>query len=204
MWGERIMMKLIILVGCSASGKDFLMKNALATIPELNPIISHTSRPIRKGEKDGVEYHFVDVPTVTDMLNNGEFIEYRHYNVANGTTWTYGIHKGSVDVNSDNKYITIVDLQGLKKIEKYFDKLGMKECIHSIYIDTDAQLRLQRSLNREGDITEEQCKEIIRRFENDTLFVLPAREYCDISLKNNSVENAIQIIDYIRRIVEDK
>lgn len=196
-------MKLIVLVGCSASGKDFILKNAVRYIEGLKPVVSHTSRPMRQGEVEGREYYFVDVPTVTDMLNNGEFIEYRHYNVANGTTWTYGIHKGSVDIESNDNYITIVDLQGLKKIEKYFDKLGMKDCIHSIYLDTNAQLRLQRSLSREGDITEEQCREIIRRFENDELFVLPAREYCDISLKNNSIENGLQILNYIRKLVEE-
>lgn len=197
-------MRLIVLVGCSASGKDFILKNAVKYIEGLKAVVSHTSRPMRQGEVEGREYYFVDVPTVTDMLNNGEFIEYRHYNVAKGTTWTYGIHKGSIDIESDNNYITIVDLQGLKKIEKYFEKLGVRDCITSIYLDTNAQLRLQRSLSREGDITEYQCREIIRRFENDELFVLPAREYCDISLKNNSIENGLQILNYIRSLVEGK
>lgn len=197
-------MKLIVLVGCSASGKDFILKNAVKYIENLKPIVSHTSRPMREGEMEGREYYFVDITTVTDMLNNNEFIEYRHYNVANGCTWTYGVHKDSMDIESDNNYITIVDLQGLKKIEKYFDKLDMRDCIYSIYIDTEAQMRLQRSLSREGSITDDQCREIIRRFENDELFVQPAKDYCNISLKNNSLENALQIINYIRNIVEGK
>lgn len=197
-------MKLIVLVGCSASGKDFILENSIRYIDNLKPIISHTSRPMRQGEIEGKEYYFVDVPTVTDMLNNGEFIEHRVYNVACGESWVYGIHKGTVDMESNDNYIVIVDLQGLKKIEKYFEKINMKDCIHSIYIDSNAQLRLQRSLNREGDITDDQCKEIIRRFKDDELFVSPAKEYCDISLKNNSIENGLQILNYIRNLVEGK
>lgn len=194
-------MKLIVLVGCSASGKDFILKNAIKYVDGLNPIISHTSRPMRSGETEGVEYNFVDVDSARDMLNNNEFVEHRIYNVACGESWVYGIHKGSIDTESDNNYIVIVDLQGLKKIEKYFDKLGMKECVKSIYLDVNAQLRLTRSLTREGNMSDIQIAEVLRRFEDDKLFVEPAKEYCDISLKNNHIENALQIIEYIRSIV---
>ena len=198
------MKKIIALVGCSASGKDFILKHAIKYIGNLIPIISHTSRPMRQGEIDGREYYFVDVETITDMHNNGEFIESRNYYVGDGITWSYGIHKGSVDIDSNYDYIVIVDFQGLKKIEKYFEKLGMKDCIHSIFIDTDSQIRLQRSLSREGRMTEDQVSEVIRRYEDDKMFIEPAREYCNISLKNNSIENGLQILNYIRKLVEDK
>lgn len=198
------MKKIIALVGCSASGKDFILKHATKYIDNLIPAISHTSRPMREGEVDGREYYFVDVETITDMHNNGEFIESRNYYVGNGTTWSYGIHKGSIDTESNCNYIVIVDFQGLKKIEKYFENLGMKDCIHSIFIDTDSQIRLQRSLSREGRMTEDQVSEVIRRYEDDKMFIEPAKEYCDISLKNNSIENGLQILNYIRKLVEGK
>lgn len=198
------MKKIIVLVGCSASGKDFILKHAVKYIEGLKSVVSHTSRPMRQGEVEGREYYFVDIETITDMHNNGEFIESRNYYVSDGITWSYGIHKGSIDAEADNDYIVIVDLQGLKKIEKYFENLGMKDCIHSIFIDTDSQIRLQRSLSREGRMTDEQVSEVIRRYEDDKIFIEPAREYCDISLKNNSIENGLQILNYIRSLVEGK
>lgn len=197
------MKKLIVLVGSSSSGKDFILKHAIKYIDNLIPVISHTSRPMRSNE-DGSEYYFVDIETITDMHNNGEFIESRNYYVGDGVTWSYGIHKGSIDIESDYNYIVIVDFQGLKKIEKYFEKLGMKNCIHSIFIDTDSQIRLQRSLSREGRMSEKQVAEVVRRYEDDKIFIEPAREYCDISLKNNSIENGLQILNYIRSLVEGK
>ena len=197
-------MKLCVLVGCSSSGKDLIMRSALEVVKDLKPVTSHTTRPMREGEQEGKEYYFIDIPTATDMLNNDEFIESRQYNVANGETWLYGIHKGAIDIESDNKYICIVDAQGLKKLERYLDSLGMKECITSIYIDTNAQLRLQRSLMREGKMSDEQVKEVIRRFENDELFVSTVKYECDYLFKNNSVENAIQIVSFIKDLMEGK
>lgn len=198
------MKKIIVLVGCSASGKDFILKHAVKYIEGLKGVVSHTSRPMRQGEIEGREYYFVDIETITDMHNNGEFIESRNYYVGDGVTWSYGIHKGSIDTEANNDYIVIVDLQGLKKIEKYFENLGMKDCIHSIFIDTDSQIRLQRSLSREGRMSEKQVAEVVRRYEDDKIFIEPAREYCDISLKNNSIENGLQILNYIRSLVEGR
>ena len=194
-------MKLICLVAPSASGKDFVFNIALKMIKNLQPIISHTSRPMRSGEQDGIQYHFVSLTEVTDMLNNNEFIEKRIYNVACGESWVYGIHKSAIDVNSNNNYIAIVDLNGLKKLEKYLYELNKQDCLYSIYLDTKAQLRLQRSLSREGEMNDLQVQEVLRRFEDDKLFVEPAKEYCDICMSNNTFEEAMDIVMTIGKIV---
>lgn len=47
-----------ILMGKSAAGKDTLL-NKLVAQGKYKPIISYTTRPMREGETDGVEYHFV-------------------------------------------------------------------------------------------------------------------------------------------------
>lgn len=197
-------MKLIILIGCSATGKDYILKKSLHSIKELNPVISYTTRPMRVGEVNGVDYHFIDTKTMTDMLNNNEFIETRQYNVACKETWCYGLHKDSIDIDSDKNYIAIVDLEGFFKIQRYFMKLGMKENLHSIYIKCSAQTRLLRSLHREGEMKDEQVKEIIRRFEDDELFVVPAETYVDVVLKNEYAKDGEDIIKYIKKIIEVK
>ena len=52
--------KIFYLMGKSSSGKDSLFKKIKERIPELKNIILYTTRPIREGEQNGVEYHFVD------------------------------------------------------------------------------------------------------------------------------------------------
>ena len=50
--------KIFYLMGKSSSGKDSLFKKIKERIPELKNIILYTTRPIREGEQNGVEYHF--------------------------------------------------------------------------------------------------------------------------------------------------
>lgn len=196
-------MKLITLTGGQGVGKDFILQACLQQIDSLTPIISHTTRPIRQGEIEGINYHFINTKTATEMLNNNEFIETRQYYVANKETWLYGIHKDEIDLDSNNNYIAIVDLQGLKKIEKYLEKNNCRNKLTSIYIDADYQKRLLRALNREGDMINSQVLEVVRRLQDDIEFVDIAQNHCDIYAKNNNLTDLFGIIKTIERIVGD-
>ena len=50
--------KIFYLMGKSASGKDTIYKKVKEQLPELKTIVIYTTRPIREGEQDGVEYFF--------------------------------------------------------------------------------------------------------------------------------------------------
>ena len=50
--------KIFYLMGKSASGKDTIYKKVKEQLPELKTIVIYTTRPIREGERDGVEYFF--------------------------------------------------------------------------------------------------------------------------------------------------
>lgn len=51
--------QVIALIGPSGSGKDYIYKKLKRKMPWANFLISTTTRPIRQGEVDGVDYHFV-------------------------------------------------------------------------------------------------------------------------------------------------
>lgn len=51
--------KIFYIMGKSSSGKDTIYKRLSERMPELQRIVPYTTRPIRDGEQDGVEYHFV-------------------------------------------------------------------------------------------------------------------------------------------------
>ena len=52
--------KIFYVMGKSASGKDTIYKRLHSRMPELKTVTMYTTRPIRDGEQNGVEYFFVD------------------------------------------------------------------------------------------------------------------------------------------------
>ena len=52
--------KIFYIMGKSASGKDTIYKELIEKMPKFHSIVPYTTRPMREGEKDGVEYFFVD------------------------------------------------------------------------------------------------------------------------------------------------
>ena len=68
---------MLVLSSPSGAGKTTLARRLLDAEPDrLVLSISHTTRPLRKGEKDGQDYHFVDRDTFTRMRDHGEFLEW--------------------------------------------------------------------------------------------------------------------------------
>ena len=200
---------MIVLISPSAGGKDSIL-NILSKDGYVKPVISTTSRPMRNGETQGKEYNFVTNEEVNNMLNNNEFIEVRKYTVANGETWVYGVSKNSFDINSDITYGCILDFNGYKQMKQYYRDNNKEEEIISVYIDVPLQERLQRSLSREGEMTDEQCLEVCRRSLDDFKNVVIAKRYVDYiinnSSKNGNVYNAVNsIVDILneRKLVKE-
>jgi len=67
---------MLVLSSPSGAGKTTLARRLLDEEPDIVMSISHTTRPKRKGEKDGEDYHFVDRDTFTRMRDHGEFLEW--------------------------------------------------------------------------------------------------------------------------------
>ena len=69
---------MVILTAPSGTGKTTLAQRVLATEPDLAFSVSHTTRPGREGEEDGVAYHFVDDGTFDRMVSEAAFAEWAH------------------------------------------------------------------------------------------------------------------------------
>ena len=179
-------MKLILLIGCMASGKDTILKEMIDE-GYAEPVISHTSRPMRKGEKDGIEYHFVSAEEMLKMKENNEFIEFKSYKAANNEEWYYGVNKNSLEKGLSKNYILIVDITGMRQIKEYFkDDKDME--ITTIFLDVDKETRRKRAIMRD-DMTLEKVKEIERRLKADDKEVYPFKEECDLILQNTNEED---------------
>lgn len=64
-----------MISGPSGAGKGTVIRRLLADKPELALSISATTRPLRPGERNGIDYQFVSVPEFLGMRDRGEFLE---------------------------------------------------------------------------------------------------------------------------------
>lgn len=67
---------LFVVTGASGTGKTTLVKAAIEAVPELEFSVSATTRGMREGEIDGVDYHFVDHATFAEAVEGGRFLEH--------------------------------------------------------------------------------------------------------------------------------
>jgi guanylate kinase len=65
----------IIVSAPSGAGKTSLVRELLEHDPATRKSVSYTTRPRRRGEQDGIDYHFVSADKFQAMLEAGEFLE---------------------------------------------------------------------------------------------------------------------------------
>lgn len=68
--------KIVVVSAPSGAGKTSLNFRLMQECPHIELAISHTTRLVREGEKDGVHYHFIDAVEFEDKINRGDFIEW--------------------------------------------------------------------------------------------------------------------------------
>ena len=191
-------MKIVCLCGKSASGKNKISELAQNNF-NIKEAISHTTRPRRTGEGD--IYKFISIKEFKQMKKDNEFIETRMYNTKEGQ-WCYGLSKEAIDLNSDNNYLVILDMKGLLSLKDYLIEIGKIDCLTSVYVYTSSQVRLLRSLNREGDMTDKQVTEVVRRFQADEKDFLGIEDYIDYVLINNDEKGLEEAKKLFKSILE--
>ena len=150
--------KIFYLMGKSASGKDTIYKKVKEQLPELKTIVIYTTRPIREGEQDGVEYFFVDDEKLDELQQTGKVIELREYNTVHGIWKYFTADDGQFD--REDHLIAIGTLESYVQLRKYFGD----EKIIPIYIEVEDGLRLGRALARERQQKQPKYEELCRRF----------------------------------------
>ena len=155
--------KIFYIMGKSASGKDKIYSR-LAGNKELNlkKLILYTTRPVRDGEEDGVQYYFTDDQKLKEFEEAGKVIESRSYNTVYGV-WTYfTADDGQIDLKNGN-YLGIGTLESFQKMKNYYGK----DSVIPIYIEVENGERLIRAIRREQEQETPKYKELCRRFLSD-------------------------------------
>ena len=152
------MSKIFYLMGKSASGKDTIYKKVKEQMPELKTIVIYTTRPIREGELNGREYHFVDDDKLKELQEAGKVIELREYNKVHGIWKYFTADDGQFD--GDDNYLAIGTLESYVQLRDYFGQ----ERLVPIYVEVEDGLRLERALARERMQATPKYEEMCRRF----------------------------------------
>lgn len=156
--------KIFCIMGKSSSGKDTLYKQILKDGSlHFSQIVPYTTRPIRSGETEGVEYYFTDEKKLRQLEDEGKVIEVRAYDTVHGVWKYFTVDDGQIHLENQN-YLIIVTLEAYTKIRDYF---GVKSVV-PIYIEVEDGIRLRRALDREDLQKKPKYAELCRRFLADT------------------------------------
>lgn len=152
--------KLFYVMGKSSSGKDTIYEEVFSRKElGLQAFIMYTTRPIRAGETDGVQYHFVTEKQLQALQEQGKVIELRTYQTVFGP-WHYFTADGDTVDMEHQDYIALGTLESYEKVRKYY---GADKVV-PIYIEVDDDKRLERAIKRERKQAAPNYEEVCRRF----------------------------------------
>ena len=151
--------KIFYIMGKSASGKDSIYEYFLRETKLFRKIVLYTTRPVRQGELNGVDYFFVGEEELKNLEQQGVVIERRDYHTVKGN-WTYFTVKDeTIDLKASD-YLAVGTLESYLKMKEYYGE----EALCPVYIEVEDGERLSRAIEREKKQKVPQYEEMCRRF----------------------------------------
>ena len=199
-------MKIIYIIGKSSVGKDTIYK-ILKQKLNVSPYVLYTTRPIRNGEKNGIDYNFMTSEEMKKYIENNEknVIECRTYQTMYGP-WNYATF---LDEQFNRKEDLLMEgtLEAYNAIKNYFkDKIDVN--VIPVYIELEDGIRLERALKREKQQTNPKYEELCRRFLADS------KDFSEDSIKKAGITKRFQninlndcveeILEYIEKCQDEK
>ena len=170
---------MIIIMGRAGTGKSSLVSELEKRGYE--KIKTCTTRPIRDGEEDGVDYFFLTDDQFRKYAQNNYFAEIKKYYTTEGE-WLYGTPKVEL-LSSDDKSVIILTPDGVRAVKPLLDSHGIQYTV--VLIGAKASVIKRRMIQR-GD----NMDEIIRRIRADDEDFEDCEEFVNYTLSNaGSIED---------------
>ena len=132
---------LYIISAPSGAGKTTLVGAILETMADIEASISHTTRPMRPSEKNGINYHFVNEEKFSSLIKKNAFLEYAQvFNHFYGTSkeWVSKTLSSGIDV------ILEIDWQGAEQVRRLIPESK------SVFILPPSLYELEKRLTKRG------------------------------------------------------
>lgn len=184
-------MKIIYIMGKSSSGKDTIYKKLKEKL-DVSTYVMYTTRPIRKGEIEGITYYYISNQEMNEYINNekeDKLIEYRTYRTVHGP-WTYATIADK-QFKTDKNMLMLGTIESYEKMKQYF-----KDELIPIYIEVEDGIRLERALKREKEQKQPKYEELCRRFLADS------KDFSEENLKKAGIDKRFENIELEKCINE--
>lgn len=186
------MQKIIIaLLGKAGAGKDTIAKLLVENNPEWHMMVSCTTRPMREGEVEGVNYYYLTNEEFAKKVLNGEMLEAVCFN-----DWYYGTDNTTLLPGINVGVLNPEGYSCLLESARFDPELT----IIGFYVDVDDKTRMMRQLTRENN---PDVKEICRRYFADLEDFEDIGDFNLRTVSNNSLSDLDHSVEYIRQIVEN-
>lgn len=170
---------ILVISGPSGSGKSSLMNELLQLIDDSYFSISSTTRDIREGEQDGINYHFISKEAFEQDIEEGFFLEWAKVHDNYYGTSLKPILK---ELHEGKLVICDIDVQGHKIAREKFGDM-----ITSVFITTPDQKSLKERLIKRGT---DSYEVIEKRLDNAVSEMTRIREY-DYLLINDDLKTTL-------------
>jgi len=144
---------LIVISAPSGGGKTTICQQLLATAPNMSRAVTCTTRPPREGERDGVDYYFLDAATFQKRAQAGEFLEF---------ATVYGHRYGSTKLEvlaklrQGRDVLLSVDVQGVAAIRaKAAEDTELKRALITVFLTPASIAILEQRLRKRATDPEE-------------------------------------------------
>jgi guanylate kinase len=144
---------LVIISAPSGGGKTTLCEQTLVARPEMKRAITCTTRAPRPGEKDGVDYYFLDAVTFQTRVEAREFLEH-----ATVYDKRYGTLKSEVlgKLRAGHDVLLNVDVQGAAAVRAYAEnEAEIRRALVTVFLTPSSILMLDQRLRKRGKDSEE-------------------------------------------------
>lgn len=177
------MRNILVICGKTASGKN-LVRDILVEKYNYNPIVTYTSRPPRKGEKQDITYHFISTDEFIKKINNGFFAEWKDH-VTNDGIWYYGTALDDC-MNVSDKDVIILTPDGVRDLKSNDVNLIV------VYLYSNLKT-IRHRLEFRGD----DLKEVERRISSDIKDFKDAEMLADRIVYNNLNDNIDSVVENV-------
>jgi guanylate kinase len=182
--------QVVVIAGPTGSGKDSIIQGILARFSNCSRLVTATTRTVRPGEKDGVNYHFLSKEKFLTEMKEGNILE---YNYRKNLDTYYGTYKPALEKQLASGKIIFAQVQiiGARYLKEHYGAT-------LIFISPSSFETLEaRIRERDTTLTEEELRERIaiarQEVEED------AKEY-DYTIMNEqgklseAIDHAVEIL----------